>query len=632
MERNPNFLHQKYNNLSPSPEVDAIAKRTAEKTGAAVSTDRGVRIQQYLDYLKDSLGLPDDTRESGEHRFEADAEGRNEKLAHFKDVLYQKYITKPENIPESYWKNQQRIAREQGHGDVDVTDETKCELTEVIVADQKSSLNSWIDYLASPDAVYPDWLKYYAFRSILAMAEYDKEKKLFPERNKGTTKGFPDINREALAIILDALQKKHAGKPSSPMPGIEQTDMERFQSLLQGESFPKLYAWAIEKLTPISQELLMNTTGVWKTYKKDSPHMPIVTSLQGHNTGWCTAGESVAEKYLKAGDLHVYYSIDETGTFTNPRAAICMKGNTISEVRGIAKQQNLDPYITEVVQQKLTEFPDGKLYEKKTQDMKMLTSIETKYKDNQQLTRDELVFLYEVDSPIQGFGYQKDPRVQEIKKGRDTMFDACIIFKCLPEQIAKTQQEITEKTKAYIGPLFKDIFLTLSHLEYIYTSFPEGRIRKENLNIGGKTKDQLVEEMKRENIWTSSCAAQMMNNKDFTTSPISEQHDFVRLTVKDMFGSTGPTTKQLYAKAQELGLELCPPETGPAYRLQYKDQPSNEWIRIGMKQIADAGGDLYVFNVVHFDGGLCLHNRWADPGRKWVPDDHFLFRIRNLKT
>ena len=37
---------------------------------------------------------------------------------------------------------------------------------------------------------------------------YDKEKKQFTSRNKETTKPFPDLNREALAYVLDALEKK----------------------------------------------------------------------------------------------------------------------------------------------------------------------------------------------------------------------------------------------------------------------------------------------------------------------------------------------------------------------------------------------------------------------------------------
>ena len=43
-------------------------------------------------------------------------------------------------------------------------------------------------------------------------------------------------------------------------------------------------------------------------YDQGADHMPLVKSLQGHGTGWCTAGESKAETLFETGDGDVYYS------------------------------------------------------------------------------------------------------------------------------------------------------------------------------------------------------------------------------------------------------------------------------------------------------------------------------------
>ncbi len=131
-----------------------------------------------------------------------------------------------------------------------------------------------------------------------------KEKKAYPQRSKGTTKPFPDLNREALAYVLDAVEKKYQDQRK------DENDPE-FEKLLQGENFPKLYAWAIEKVTPANPEQLIATKGSWVKYNQGSDHMPLVQSLQGHGTGWCTAGESTAEIQLKGGDFYVYYSFDK---------------------------------------------------------------------------------------------------------------------------------------------------------------------------------------------------------------------------------------------------------------------------------------------------------------------------------
>ena len=48
--------------------------------------------------------------------------------------------------------------------------------------------------------------------------------------------------------------------------------------------------------------------------------------------------------------------------------------------------------------------------------MKKLTGIEKKAEDGEDLTLEELRFLYEIDEKIEGFGYSRDPRIDKIKR------------------------------------------------------------------------------------------------------------------------------------------------------------------------------------------------------------------------
>ena len=273
---NPNFLKNKYG-LHNSEEVKKAAKRAEARTGEKVPQDPSEQIQNYLDRFKEIIDRKNP--EEREHGMEA-----------LKRILHNKFVIKPEEIPESYFENQKRLAREQGHGDIEITDEMRGELTEVIVADQKSTLNNWVDYLSSSDATYPDWLKYFAFRSVLQMGEYDKEKKQFAKRSKGTTKPFPDINREALAYVLDAISQKY-GKSHIDLLALGVEEKKDFIKLLEAENFSKLYAWALEKLTIAPTESLEKVAGKWVKYNQNSDHLPLVESLRGYGTGWCTAGE-----------------------------------------------------------------------------------------------------------------------------------------------------------------------------------------------------------------------------------------------------------------------------------------------------------------------------------------------------
>ncbi|MDP3990944.1 MAG: hypothetical protein Q8P63_01470, partial [Candidatus Nealsonbacteria bacterium] len=74
-----------------------------------------------------------------------------------------------------------------------------------------------------------------------------------------------------------------------------------------------------------------------------------------------------------------------------------------------------------------------------------------------------------------------------------------------------------------------------------------------------------------------------------------------------------------------LGLELCPSEVGPQLRLQYRDQPNDEWIIVGMEPITDSGGSLRVLDVGRGDSGLWLYSYWSHPDRVWNPDDLLVF-------
>ena len=105
----------------------------------------------------------------------------------------------------------------------------------------------------------------------------------------------------------------------------------------------------------------------------------------------------------------------------------------------------------------------------------------------------------------------------------------------------------------------------------------------------------------------------------------------VRLTVRDLGFERGATTEEIYKRAKELGLELCPAEVGPNYRLKYQDQPLNEWIYIGMKQIAGRVGGPDVFRLGRGEDGLWLSVGWAGPDGGWDPAGGFVFVSRSAK-
>ena len=395
-----------------------------------------------------------------------DEEERERGIAVLRKLLHRHYIIKADEIPESYYESQQRRAREEGHGDVAITEDMREELAEVIRADQESTLDLWFDYLTSSDALYPMWTKYWAMKSVLTLGRYDKERKQFAKRDHDTVAPFPDLNREALAYVTDIIQKKVKKESvQNPAAAHERSPVsdEAFHDMLNTLDFGKYYAFAMEHVTVSNEMLFENITGQWITYPQGSDHMPLVESLQGHGTGWCTAGEETARNQLQHGDFHVYYSNNLLNDPVIPRVAIRMEDSSIAEVRGVGSDQNFDPYITPVVEEKLTEFPDGSQYQQQVEDMRYLTEISAK----QELAHEDLLFLYEIDKPIISPGYQPDPRIEEIRSTRDPRKDLASLFTCREDQISLTEEEalsgniVYHHGNLYLGGLTSAEGLTL---------------------------------------------------------------------------------------------------------------------------------------------------------------------------
>ncbi len=342
--------------------------------------------------------------------------------------------------------------------------------------------------------------------------------------------------------------------------------------------------------------------------------------------------------------FYVYYTNDKTGKAAIPRIAIRMQEDGIGEVRGVAdNQQNLEGNMTEIAEAKMNELPGAESYRKKSSDMKQLTAIEKKVKQGQELDRNELLFLYEINSKVEGFGYQRDPRIQEIISTRNPKEDAPIVLECEPEEIAYGQEEYEEaikdnKTiKAYIGPLFSKIFS--QNIEHIYASFPNGRIEKAEATIGNKTKEELIRELEEkesstnpaDKIYISDSARSMLQKPEFAAISQPEKINLIKLKVQDLGFEKNPTTDQLYSRAEELGLKLCPPEIGPHLRINYqtvfkREQTKGGYLRIGMKQITSSSGYPDVFIVVRDDDGKrWLRHHWAAPELKWNLEREFVF-------
>ena len=448
------FLHKKDSRLHTSNFVEHEKERR-QKAGEKISQKPADKIADWLEKVEE---IHTGHRESPEV------------MERIKKYYHKEHVIKPEDVPESAFLLEQRILREEGWGDVEITDEFRRQKKEEIVSNQKKSLDKWVNYLSSEDANYPAWAKYWAFSSVLQMGKLEKLEKeengvkkesiRFTKRTKDTTASFPVLNARALAMSVGVMRSKLEQEklPKKERDSVENLSVKLsdadFRQLLSTENFSKLYAQFLLETPVYSKEGLQETRGKWVKYDRESDPQLLVDSLEGYPLEWCTADIETAKTHLQGGDFYVYYSINEMGKAVIPRLAIRMENKRIAEVRGIAHDQNLDPYIGDVLEKKLQDFPDGEAYKKRTADMKYLTEIDQKIDEGQELTADDLRFLYEFDSKIDGFGYEKDPRIKEILDERDIKTDLSLITGYSVNQISLTEKEALRKgIKFHYGDL-----------------------------------------------------------------------------------------------------------------------------------------------------------------------------------
>ncbi len=430
MEKHP--LHLKIPELQKSEEVESAVEKQERLTHEKIPNNPNERIDAYMDRLENIFLNPNERV-------------RERNLEMVKDKIYDNLLIKKENFPESYFELQKRVAREQGHGDIEITTDMRDQMMNVAIEDQKHSLDQWTDYLTSEDAVYPAWFKYYAWSQIIKLSQFDKERGEFKKRTDSTVAPYPDIYREPLAELCDLYEKVKADNQS-----LTDEDAKRLFS----ERFPSAYAELIQKSLASQIENQEEIKGEWIKYEQGSMNQAekLYESLEGKGTGWCTAGKSTAEAQVEQGDFYVYYTNDSEDKPTQPRLAIRMNGqNKIGEIRGILPHQNVEPMMQEVLDKKLNTFGDaGDIYREKSYDMQRLTKIEEKTKSNQELSKEDLIFLYEINNKIEGFGYDKDPRIEEIRSQRNMKSDCAVMFDCKEEEIAiGNPDDITETTKLF---------------------------------------------------------------------------------------------------------------------------------------------------------------------------------------
>ena len=342
-----------------------------------------------------------------------------------------------EDIPEAYWKQQEQILRDNGQGRELSRDEKEI-LAEDLIEKQRQSITSWTNYLSDKNCPYPLWFKVYTFDGISKMSNaLNLDDADYNRRDNTTALSFPKLNAEILAKVYRQINDFYGVDKENWLA--QHSDDEKLVSLVKSANFPKLYAKELvdTKVILKTPERTEDVHGDWFEYKLGDEE-EIASLAEG--TRWCVVDPNVAHNYLVYGEYghsrstgsdkesnskakFIIFRLEDPnspGIFaSNGSASIRLDPNGIvDEVSGLNDGQAIEDALVPIVKEKALSLPGGEEYLQKFDDKQTLIRLDKKMEKEEDLTKEELSFLYELDRPIATLDTynDEDPRIPELRR------------------------------------------------------------------------------------------------------------------------------------------------------------------------------------------------------------------------
>ena len=385
-----------------------------------------------------------------------------------------------EDIPEAYWKQQEQILRDNGQGR-ELSEYEKEILAEDLIDKQRQSITSWTNYLGDKNCPYPLWFKVYAFDGVSKMGLINKETKEFEKRDKTTVASFPTLNPEVLAKVYRNINEfydvekedwlsKHPDDEklvslvkSANFPKLYAKELFDTKTIIKTPENPEDVEgdWFTYQLGD-EDELAKAAEGTgWCIADPNVAHSYLSYSNYAGNENDWEDDEDWEDEDEYWGDEDEDWKEEEgnngweedennpeedknnpeednqsdpktkfivfklkapnspDGYSTNGVASIRLDPDgKVTEVSGLNEGQAIEDSLIPTVKEKVLSLPGGKEFLQKFEDKQTLIRLDKKMKKGEDLTKEELSFLYELDRPIATLDTynSKDPRIPELKE------------------------------------------------------------------------------------------------------------------------------------------------------------------------------------------------------------------------
>lgn len=401
-----------------------LYNKSSVKHSSNVSDNKFEAVRKYLNRL-----------EGSKKAFTRDKQGA---VKYLKNRYYDKYVIKPNDIPNSYLDSKKKMCE-----DRDIS-YSKRDTVNKVIRMQKRSLDKWLDFLMSDDINYPMWVRYWVFQGMVSLGHFDYSKHSFSKRSKDTVGPFAKLDENALKMSMDMIMNYYSY-------GDSVSDSE-LDNLVSNGNFGKIYArnlWNCEEVT--KNNVSDTDMGIWKFYEQGSDYKKMFDAINGKYTSWCIDDSVVARDYIASSDVYIYFTKDSNDVYSTPRVAVVVENGEITEIRGTSDyEQNVEPEFFDVVEEKLNEFFHDKKFDKMLYDMRKFYSIVS---CDDELSLDDLKFVYEIDNKINCFGRGQDYEIAKFLRGRDKKKDYSIMYNCPSELVGDCYSDLGKDIYLYLGDI-----------------------------------------------------------------------------------------------------------------------------------------------------------------------------------
>jgi hypothetical protein len=101
-------------------------------------------------------------------------------------------------------------------------------------------------------------------------------------------------------------------------------------------------------------------------------------------------------------------------------------------------------------------------------------------------------------------------------------------------------------------------------------------------------------------------ADEILGRPGFPYGTMKTDVELVLVSAADLGLETESSLADVYKRARQVGLQLCPAEVAPKLRLDYRDQPLGDALNIAMEPVATHSGEPTILALVNFGTGLAL--------------------------